>query len=54
MVISSDLGVSERIDIMVLSSLVSSLNALSIIWSHGLPAPKLPEVARATTVATLM
>lgn len=53
MVISSDLGVSERID-MVLSSLVSSLNALSIIWSHGLPAQKLPEVARATTVATLM
>jgi len=43
---------SEHVD-QVLSLCASSLYALRILWSHGLPAPQLYEVAKATTVASL-
>jgi len=52
-VISSDLGMSEHID-QVLSSCASSPYALRILQSHSLPSPQLHEVAKATTVVSLM
>ena len=52
-VISSDLGMSEHLD-QVLSSCASSCYAFRVLRCHGLPTPNLQEVARATTVATLM
>jgi len=51
--IFSDLGMSEHLD-QVLSSCASSCYALRVLRCHGLPTPQLQEVARATTVASLM
>src|SRR6218665_2627835 len=53
LVISSDLGMSEHLD-QVLSSCASSCYALRVLRCHGLPTLQLQEVARATTVASLM
>ena len=51
--ISSDLGMSAHID-QVLASCASSMYALRVLRCHGLPPPQLDEVARATTIASLM
>src|SRR6218665_3591148 len=51
--ISSDLGMSAHID-QVLASCASSMYALRVLRCHGLPPPQLHEVARATTIASLM
>src|SRR6218665_3720043 len=44
---------SEHLD-QVLSSCASSCYALRVLRCHGLPTPQFQEVARATTVASLM
>src|SRR6218665_1986537 len=52
-VISSDLRMSFHID-QVTSSCASSLYARRVFRSHDLKTPKLHEVARTTTVASLL
>src|SRR6218665_1027849 len=51
--ISSDLGMSAHID-QVLASCASSMYALRVLRCHGLLPPQLHQVARATTIASLM
>src|SRR6218665_2048765 len=51
--ISSDLGMSAQIE-QVLASCASSMYALRVLRCRGLPPPQLHEVARATTIASLM
>src|SRR6218665_273409 len=51
--ISSDLGMSAHIE-QVLASCASSMYALRVLRCHDLPPPQLHEVARATTIASLM
>src|SRR6218665_1020338 len=38
----------------LLASCASSMNALRVLRCHGLPPPQLHEVARSTTIASLM
>src|SRR6218665_1592841 len=52
-VISSDLGISPHLD-RVLSSCASSTYALRVLRSHGLQLSVLREVAKMTTIASLM
>src|SRR6218665_4119370 len=51
--ITFNLGMSAHID-QVLASCASSMYALRVLRCHGLPPPQLHEVARATTMASLM
>jgi len=52
-IISSDLGISPHLD-QVLSSCASSMYALRVLRSHGLQPKMLHEVAKMTTIASLM
>src|SRR6218665_481220 len=52
-VLSSRLTMGDHLD-QLLSSCASSIFALRTLKSHGLPPPLLQQVARATTVASLL
>ena len=51
--ISSDLGMGQHLD-EVLATCASSMYALRVLRSHGLPPSAIHEVARMTTVSSLM
>ena len=52
-VIPSDRGLSGYLD-QVLSCCASSFYALRVLLCHGLPTPKLQEVARSSTITSVM